>query len=117
MSFVNEYLSNVELKLTKDSRYTPLIINAKDRAKRITENSQTFKRLAKIRFYDSFAFWRGTIVDGKCAFYRITHVPFFGWEAPERVTTNITVIKHFERYYFDKIWEVSHELKIDQNVA
>ena len=117
ISSVNDYLSRVEPELTKDPTYSSLIISAKERAERITKNSQTFKGIAKIKFYDSYAFWRGMIVDGKCAFFRITHIPFFGWEAPERETANITVVKHFERYYFDKIWEVSRELKVDKNVA
>lgn len=106
-SNVNQYLYEKELRLTKDPSYVSLIIDSKVRSERIKKNYDKFKEIAKIKFYNEYPFWRGMIIDGEYAIYSIVYAPFFGWEAAQRETNNNEIVKHFEQYYFDKIWKSS----------
>ena len=63
--------------------------------------------IAEIRLYDLYPFWRGIIVDGNKTGYAIVHFPRDGTEAPFLENDNVKIVKHFEKYYFDKIWEDS----------
>ena len=56
-----------------------------------------------IRLYEKPFFWKGSIVDGEKALFTIFDIPRH--DTPLRYTDNRLVVEHFEKFYFDEIWQ------------
>lgn len=99
------YLADNEPKLSKHA--SPLGISVEESEIAIHGTIEVYKDIAEIRLYNTYPLWRGIIVDGKASLYSILHYPREGWEPPTIKTKNSIVIKHFEEYYFDKMWNAA----------
>ena len=75
----------------------------------ITLTLNTLASFAEIRFCPECFLWKGTIVDGKKVMYTIFDVPRN--DTPLRLNENKKIVEHFEKYYFDILWEKSRQIQ------
>jgi len=99
-----EYIVSQENKYTQFSKYAGAK-SVESNKENIMNTMHALHKIAEIRLYDAFPFWRGMIVDGKRTRYAVCHLPREGTEPPLIINENEDSVKHFEKYYFDEIWK------------
>ncbi len=104
---VNKYLCDVERVLTPNADYSQWPPDVSEQAAQIVRNRAIVEGAVKVRYYSTYPIWRGTIVDGTTAMYRIVHIPVYGWATPERSCDNAMIARHFQVHYFQPAWQGS----------
>jgi len=104
---IGEYISEMESKFTAVPRPAERVFgkSVEMNVSKIIEIYSDVIGSKNIRLYANPFFWKGSIVDGRKAMYTMFDVPRH--DTPLRVTANELVAKHFEKYYFDEIWNQS----------
>jgi hypothetical protein len=106
-----DHISTMESEFTVEPRPRERVFGDSIRAN-VSKVIQVYREAVgpeSIRVYNKPFFWKGSIVDGKKALFTIFDVPRH--DTPLRYTENRQVVKHFEKFYFDEIWQNARPIK------
>ena len=104
---VAEYIEEMEGRYTRMPR--PYERPGPSIRENILMTIRTINQYAEIRVYNGCFIWKGTIIDGEKVTYTIFDVPRN--DTPLRINKDPKIAKHFEIYYFDRIWEQSRPVE------
>lgn len=109
-SQVVDYISNMESEFTVEPRPRERVFgdSIRTNVSKIIEIYSKIIGSENIRLHGKPFFWKGSIVDAEKAMYTIFDVPRH--DTPLRYTENKLVVEHFEKFYFDEIWQNSRTI-------